>query len=60
MQVRREYLGDICVHVWEEGNSLHLGDEDSDEAREDWTPPPEGDDPRDNVLLFLVRLISLS
>lgn len=33
-----------------DGQSLHLGDVDSDEKRGDRTAPAEGDDPRDVIV----------
>lgn len=47
-QVRGEYLGCFPVRAWEDGHSLHLGDEDRDKERVGRTSPREGDDPLDD------------
>lgn len=46
-----EYLGGLCVHLGDNGHLLHLGDEDSDKERGAWTPPPEGGDLCDDIVV---------
>lgn len=46
-----EYFGGLSVRGGEDAHSLHLGDDNSDEQRGGWTPPTEGVDPRDIVVV---------
>lgn len=51
-QARVEFLGGFRVQVGEDGHSLHIGNEDSDEERGGQTLPSEGNDPRhDDVVM---------
>lgn len=50
-QTRGEYIGGFCVHVGDDGHSLHLGDQDSDEERGGRDSLLDG---TDGVVLFLL------
>lgn len=49
-QARGEYFSSFLARVGENGHSFHHGDEDCDEESGGQTPPPEIDDPRNDVV----------
>lgn len=50
-QALGECLGGFRVRIGEDGHSLHHGDEGSHEERGGLTPPPEGDEPCEDVVV---------
>lgn len=56
---RGQYLGGSCVRVGKGGQSLHFGEEDSDEERDGRTAQSEGGDHHDGIVV-VTRLVGTS